>query len=142
LVERDGTISIGDHRYGLEPVGAGAWRVTSDQGASIAHVTCDDEGCWVHVDGRVRRVEIAPAGARARRRSAAADHVLSAPMPATVLAVLVAVGEAVKAGDPVLMLEAMKMELPVRAPKDGIVRALHCREGELVQPGVTLVEIA
>jgi biotin carboxyl carrier protein len=36
----------------------------------------------------------------------------------------------------------MKMELPVRAPRDGIVSAIHCREGELVQPGVTLVEIA
>ena len=39
------------------------------------------------------------------------------------------------------MLEAMKMELAVRAPRDGVVTAVHCRAGELVQPGVTLVEI-
>jgi biotin carboxyl carrier protein len=62
-------------------------------------------------------------------------------MPATVLSVMAEVGQAVKAGDTVIMLEAMKMELPVRAPRDGIVSAVHCREGELVQPGVMLLEI-
>ena len=36
----------------------------------------------------------------------------------------------------------MKMELPLRAPADGTVTAVHCRAGELVQPGVPLVEIA
>jgi biotin carboxyl carrier protein len=63
-------------------------------------------------------------------------------MPATVLSVVANVGQAVTAGETVLILEAMKMELPVRAPRDGVVSAIHCREGELVQPGVTLVEIA
>ena len=40
------------------------------------------------------------------------------------------------------MLEAMKMELPVRAPRDGVVRADRVPAGELVQPGVALVELA
>jgi biotin carboxyl carrier protein len=39
------------------------------------------------------------------------------------------------------MLEAMKMELPIRAARAGRVKALACREGELVQPGVPLVEM-
>jgi len=38
------------------------------------------------------------------------------------------------------VLEAMKMELPIRAPHDGTIAAVHCREGELVQPGTVLVE--
>ena len=42
---------------------------------------------------------------------------LTAPMPATVLKVLVAAGDVVKKGDAVVMLEAMKMELPLRAPR-------------------------
>ena len=62
-------------------------------------------------------------------------------MPATVLSVVANVGQAVRAGDTLLMLEAMKMELPVRAPRDGVVAAIHCREGELVQPGVILVDL-
>jgi biotin carboxyl carrier protein len=40
------------------------------------------------------------------------------------------------------MLEAMKMELPLRAPHDGVVRAVHCTPGQLVQPGIPLVELA
>jgi 3-methylcrotonyl-CoA carboxylase alpha subunit len=35
----------------------------------------------------------------------------------------------------------MKMELPIRAPRDGVVTAVHCREGDLVQPGVVLVDL-
>ena len=66
---------------------------------------------------------------------------LSAPMPATVAKVLVKPGAAVKKGDTVILLEAMKMELPLRAPADATVKAIHCREGELVQPDVTLIEL-
>jgi 3-methylcrotonyl-CoA carboxylase alpha subunit len=66
---------------------------------------------------------------------------LSAPMPATVLAIKVAPGQHVDAGDLLVLLEAMKMEVPIKAPRAGRVKSLACREGELVQPGIALVEI-
>ena len=66
---------------------------------------------------------------------------LSAPMPATVLSIVAREGSQVAAGDVVLVLEAMKMELPIRAPHAGTVKAVRCSEGELVQPGVPLAEI-
>jgi acetyl-CoA carboxylase biotin carboxylase subunit len=66
---------------------------------------------------------------------------LSSPMPATVAAVEVKTGDQVAAGDLLLMLEAMKMELPIRAPRDGRVKSIACKPGELVQPGVPLLEI-
>jgi 3-methylcrotonyl-CoA carboxylase alpha subunit len=40
-----------------------------------------------------------------------------------------------------IVLEAMKMELPIRTAAEGVVRAVSCREGELVQPGTVLVEL-
>ena len=61
-------------------------------------------------------------------------------MPATVIKVLVNAGDAVRKGDVVVLLEAMKMELPVRALSDGIVAAARCREGELVQADAPLVD--
>jgi urea carboxylase len=61
-------------------------------------------------------------------------------MPATVIKIHVTPGDLVKKGDTVLLLEAMKMELPIRALGDGIVAAVCCREGELVQADATLVE--
>jgi biotin carboxyl carrier protein len=62
-------------------------------------------------------------------------------MPATVVRVQIAPGDAVKRGDVLIILEAMKMELPIRAPADGTVTRVLCSAGELVQPGVGLLEM-
>ena len=92
---------------------------------------------WVFHNGVVYEMaDQAPA-----RKKAGAHESLTAPMPATVIQVKVEAGAQVKAGDVLLLLEAMKMELPVRAPADGRVTAIHCRAGELVQPGTSLIEI-
>jgi 3-methylcrotonyl-CoA carboxylase alpha subunit len=74
-------------------------------------------------------------------RDRATAQTLSAPMPATVIKVLVHPGDTVKKGDIVVLLEAMKMELPVRALSDAVVTAVRCRAGELVQANATLVEL-
>jgi acetyl-CoA carboxylase biotin carboxylase subunit len=82
----------------------------------------------------------APAPPR-RRPSAEGAQSLAAPMPATVVKVLVKPGDRVAKGDTVVVLEAMKMELPLRAAADATVKAVHCRDGELVQPDAVLVEM-
>jgi biotin carboxyl carrier protein len=141
-VSTDGTVTIDGQAYEVHAISVGAWHVWSGSGAAVVYAARDDDACWVHVDGRVYRVEITRAGVVPRRKTSAGEQALAAPMPATVLSLVARVGQAVRAGDTVLMLEAMKMELPVRAPRDGVVAAIHCREGELVQPGVILVELA
>ena len=78
----------------------------------------------------------------AGKTSAAADlDALCAPMPATVSAILVKPGAVVDAGDTLVRLEAMKMELAIRAPSAGRVTTLDCRVGDLVQPGRPLVTL-
>ena len=62
-------------------------------------------------------------------------------MPARVIRILVQPGSAVKKGDTLIVLEAMKMELPIRAPADGKVAAVHCRDGELVQADAVLIDL-
>lgn len=87
-------------------------------------------------DGEIYFVEIEEKGrARARHR----DHSMEAPMPGVVLRILVAQGDVVAKGAPLLILEAMKMEHQITAPRDGKIAGVNCREGELVQPGVELV---
>jgi biotin carboxyl carrier protein len=86
-------------------------------------------------------VEVVDSSKRAPRRVRSTSHDMSAPMPATVVKVVVEPNAHVSKGDTILILEAMKMELPVRAARDGVVRKILCREGDLVQPGVNLVEI-
>jgi biotin carboxyl carrier protein len=93
---------------------------------------------WVFHDGFTYEV----ADEVGRARGAQAHGSVTAPMPATVTAVNVAPGDAVTQGDVLIVLEAMKMELPIRAPGDGTVAAVHCRPGELVQPDVRLIDFA
>jgi biotin carboxyl carrier protein len=62
-------------------------------------------------------------------------------MPATVVRVQATAGDRVSRGDVLIVLEAMKMELPIKAPFEGVISAVNCRAGELVQPGVGLIEI-
>ena len=62
------------------------------------------------------------------------------PMPASVVAIHVTPGQVVAEGDTLIVLEAMKMELPIRAPRNGVVKTVACVKGEIVQPGVNLLE--
>lgn len=66
---------------------------------------------------------------------------LSASIPAIVSEILVAENDAVKAGDKLILLESMKMIIPIQAPRDGVVKAVKCGAGEAVQPGRPLVEL-
>ena len=62
-------------------------------------------------------------------------------MPAQVTAVLVAPGDDVDAGATLMLLEAMKMELPLKAPMAGRIEAVHCAVGDRVAPGRILVDV-
>jgi propionyl-CoA carboxylase alpha chain len=73
--------------------------------------------------------------------AAVAEGSLVAPMPGAVTAVHVAVGDAVTAGQPLLVLEAMKMQHPVVAPASGVVRSLDVVPGAQVDAGMVLAVI-
>ncbi|MHB1512406.1 MAG: sodium-extruding oxaloacetate decarboxylase subunit alpha [Acidiferrobacter sp.] len=84
--------------------------------------------------------ETAARVSHARPKAHKAGDVTSA-MPGTVVDVLVTVGQVLKAGDPVLVIEAMKMENEVPAPVQGTVKAIHVKKGDSVNPNEALVEI-
>lgn len=155
-------ISNGDREWRVTAEDA---RVSTDDGdafdirwtgseALVMHDDADGSGArdriWVAVDRDTRWVfhdgiayELTVESEDAARAQTRHQHgALTAPMPATVIAVNVEPGATVEAGDILLVLEAMKMELPVRAPAGGTVAAVHCRAGDLVQPGVSLVDLS
>jgi oxaloacetate decarboxylase alpha subunit len=106
----------------------------------------------VTVDGRPYSVEVAPggevtsiapaAGAPAPPAPTAAASDLAAPLAGNIFKLHVAVGETVRAGDLVLVLEAMKMETEVRATDSGTISAIHVKEGDTVTVGDPLVSVA
>jgi len=138
-----GAVRVGETDLTVTAAADGGWRVLDASGrARVAYVVRSADGYWVHLDGAVCLVEMGEASRSEAQKRHGAGGTLAAPMPATVLSIAVEPGARVAAGDTLLVLEAMKMELPVRAPRDGTVAAVHCREGELVQPGVTLVDLS
>ena len=66
---------------------------------------------------------------------------LVAPMPGTVIRVLAREGDAVQPRQPLVVLEAMKMETPIVSPYEAVVRAVHVSEGDRVAGGELLVEL-
>ena len=69
------------------------------------------------------------------------ESTVTAPMPGTVIRLEVEPGDAVRARQPLVVLEAMKMEIPVHSPFEGVVKAVHVAEGEQVAGGTLLVEL-
>ena len=83
----------------------------------------------------------APAAKPAAPAGAAGSVVITAPMPGTVVNVAVKAGQAVKKGDDLVFIEAMKMETPVKAPQDGTVATIDVAKGESVDSGKTLLTL-
>lgn len=85
-------------------------------------------------------VEEAPAPVAAPSSAAGADA-LQAPMPGTILRILVNVGDAVSENQPLMILEAMKMENEIVATSAGTVTGIHVSQGQSVNPGDGLITI-
>lgn len=72
---------------------------------------------------------------------AAGSDAMTAPMPGTILRILVNPGESVTENQPLMILEAMKMENEVVANRSGVISAIHVTQGQMVNPGDALVTI-
>jgi len=100
----------------------------------------------VHIRGSSYPLEILDERRLRMRRAAGkftvtGKQVLSAPMPGKVVKVLVKPGDAVREGQGLLVIEAMKMENELRSPKDGKVVELHASEGQAVEGGAKLATV-
>lgn len=139
----DGVATVDGVAYRIDAIGHGLYRVSDGQQTWTVAVAGPADDRWVSIEGRVARLEVTSGTSAGRRKSRGGGaDALAAPMPATVVKLAVEPGATVKQGETLIVLEAMKMELAVRAPRDGVVRAITCRVGELVQPGVPLLEMA
>lgn len=82
-----------------------------------------------------------PTTSNAPQPSSSSTVKISSPMPGTLLNISCTVGQVVKKGDTLIVLEAMKMENEILAPQDGKIIALHAIKGATVESGTLLCEI-
>jgi len=99
------------------------------------------DGALVAVDGRVHRFVVGAADDAAAAAGPAGSGAVTAPMPGKIVALLVRAGEAVAAGQALVVLEAMKMESTLVAEVAGTVARVHVEAGATVEGGALLVEI-
>jgi biotin carboxyl carrier protein len=127
------------------PTGGGVWSLLLGQASTVADVTEENGSFVVHVEGEAYAIRVEEETRyiiRTRGGAAAsAGQVLKAPMPGRVVLVGVAVGQAVKPGDSLVILEAMKMENEFKAGVRGTVKEIRVEVGQTVNPGDVLLVI-
>jgi biotin carboxyl carrier protein len=121
-------------------------RVTVDGETFVVELSQDGDRWTATIDGRAFEVQVeeeqaaAPHERRTGGRKSKSGNV-STPIPGKVVTVEVVVGQSVREGDVVLVLEAMKMQNEVAAPISGTVTEINCAAGENVEANVPLVII-
>ncbi|HYM70387.1 MAG TPA: biotin/lipoyl-containing protein [bacterium] len=137
------TVRVGSrtHRLRLTLLESGVALVESDGRTHLLHAAAAGGRIYVHLDGVT--LDLEPVRDGAGRHGDAADDAgdLRAPMPGVVTQVLVQVGEAVRTGQPLLIVEAMKMEHVVRAGAPAVVRAVRVTAGDQVVGGAVVAEL-
>ena len=106
----------------------------------IAYVSVDNAKRWVTVNGQTLVLTKLPDAGK----SGSTHHgegELTAPMPGQIRAVNVSEGEAVTKGQTLMVLEAMKMEIRIQAPKAGVLKKLFVQQGQTVEREQVLIEI-
>lgn len=96
---------------------------------------------WVSRGGRARLVAEAERRARGGAGADGGSRLVTPQFPATVVKLLVEVGETVSLKQPLVTVSAMKMEMTLSAPYDGVVTSINAAEGENVSPGDSLIDI-
>ncbi|MAP59186.1 MAG: hypothetical protein CL978_03005 [Euryarchaeota archaeon] len=110
----------------------------SDGTIHFAHSAKVGDTWWVHLCGHIFCIDRIEPGASNDQ----GDASLSAPMPGKILEVLVKEGQRVEPGQPLMILEAMKMEHRITASEEGIINSIFFSEGDQVQQGVPLLELS
>jgi biotin carboxyl carrier protein len=123
----------------VETMPDGKLRLAGDSGVTVAEVTPAGNRRFVRLGTLEFVLDRDTAGRK--RASSAHGHGLEAPMPGVITKVMVVVGDEVAKGQPLLALEAMKMEHMIRAPRAGRVKSVSASPGQMVQAGTTLVEL-
>jgi len=138
-----------DNPSAFEPAPTGEPDVTApaSAGSTEAYTVVVDGHAYnvsVGPGGQVADIQAAPTVAPAATPAPAAGGVgqaVPAPLAGNIFKINTAIGQMVKSGDVIMVLEAMKMETEVRAPGDGVVQAINVKEGDVVQVGDTLITL-
>jgi biotin carboxyl carrier protein len=148
VVERgpNGTVvSVDGRRHDVKDIIplAGALAFFDGRVSHVAYVSTGAAGSRISLNGRTYLRTDARIDEDRPSRGAGGIHDgrIEAPMPGGIIAIHVKAGDTVKTGDPIAVLESMKMHNEITAPIDGVIRRINCKPGDQVSFGHVLAEI-
>lgn len=127
------------HTVMLEPDGS----LNFDGAAHTIHAAIDGDHVYVHLDGEAHELlYLDPVARHASGHEGAGERTLRAPMPGGVMTISVKPGQIVAAGDTLIVIESMKMETAIRAPRAGLIETIHVTLGDVFERDAPLVTMA
>lgn len=120
----------------------GGWQVERKaDGTQVRFRTHASEGTvWVHANGVTSAVPNSSGGGAKKKNRAAGGETLEATVPCKVTQIIAKNGDRVEMHQPLLLVEAMKMEFSIKAPSKGIVKKIRVAVGDVIAPGTLFVE--
>lgn len=136
-------VILGGEGHAVRVLGRGEGRLELEVDGEAHEALWAKEGrhVWLHIKGRSHHFEKSAGGARAAAGSGTGESILRVPMPGQVRELVVEEGQEVEAGALLLLLEAMKMEIRIQAPRAARVARLAVGAGESVEKDQILVEL-
>jgi biotin carboxyl carrier protein len=110
-------------------------------GIKSGYALKDRTGVWIHFEGKTSFYENQDGSKRRGKKANASKDQIDSPMPGKILKVPAVVGANVKPGDPLVVMEAMKMEYTLKSDIFGTVKAVKVKEGDQVTRGALLVSL-
>jgi acetyl/propionyl-CoA carboxylase alpha subunit len=137
------TISLGEttHEIVIQELSQGRWLLRNSDGQRIVRGAREKDRIWIWLSGKTFDFMIPSDERGAAAHRGAASHEVRAPMPGTLVKLLVSAGDVVEDGQVVAVVEAMKMEHPLRAPRAGSVEATFGTAGSIVDTDAVVVSL-
>lgn len=118
-----------------------AWLTLGDQHLEVVVAVRGDD-VFVHLDGEAYQLRYRhPLDRLAAQAGGSAEDSINAPMPGSIVAVSVAAGDAVTKGQTLLVMESMKMETTIAAPRDGVIASVNFEKGQTFDRDALLLSL-
>ena len=139
-------VTVGDQEIAIDALKLSDYLLNISANGKQKRVFVAESGnkTYVHIDGMVFAFDDADAVSNARgatHSASGAAGAITSPMPGNLIKLMVSEGDKVTEGQPLVIVEAMKMENEIRSPANGIVKKVRYSVGDLVDAGVPIVEL-
>ena len=142
--EYKAVIADKEYHFGASNISPNEFSILLDRKNTKAYVAESDESFYVYIDGKIVRLK-KPGAAAGNFGGAGGDFgakdEISTPMPGKVVKILVNEGDRVESGQPLVIVESMKMENEIKSPTAGEVVAVNFSNGDLVEPGQPIMKL-